>query len=341
MIIIAVISLGAIGAAGAALLYAASKKFEVIEDPRIAQVQEALPGANCGGCGFPGCGGFAMACVKADCLDGLACPVGGASTMTQIASILGLAAGSADPTVAVVRCNGTCSVRPRVNTYDGTKSCLIASSLYGGETNCTYGCLSYGDCVTACDFDAIHINPETGIAEVLEDKCVSCGACVKACPKSIIELRKKGTKSRRVYVRCVNRNKGASARKACTNACIGCGKCQKECPFDAITVENNVAYIDYKKCRLCRKCVAVCPTGAIQELNFPPRKPDVPKPTASVRPVVATPNPAAAEATPKVTPQKPVQTEAKPTPVVAEPAQEQKAENVPNEKNLINERIQC
>ena len=78
MILIAVISLGAIGAIGAVFLYAASKKFEVYEDPRIAQVQEVLPGANCGGCGYPGCGGFATACVKADTLDGLLCPVGGA-----------------------------------------------------------------------------------------------------------------------------------------------------------------------------------------------------------------------------------------------------------------------
>ena len=119
---------------------------------------------------------------------------------------------------------------------------------YGGETNCSFGCLGYGDCVNACAFDAIHINPTTGIAEVDEEKCTSCGACVKACPKSIIELRKKGPKSRRIYVSCVNKDKGAAARKACANACIGCGKCAKECPFEAITVTNNVAYIDYKMC---------------------------------------------------------------------------------------------
>lgn len=272
MILIAIISLGGIGAAGAALLYATSKKFEVYEDPKVTEVQEALPAANCGGCGFPGCAGFANACVNADTLDGLNCPVGGSAVMDKVATILGKELGKADPTVAVVRCSGTCDARPRTNRYDGATSCAIAASLYGGETGCSFGCLGLGDCELSCDFDAIHINPVTKLPEVIEDKCTSCGACVKACPKMIIELRKRGPKSRRIFVSCVNKDKGGVARKSCANACIGCSKCEKECAFDAIKTENNLAYIDPVKCRLCRKCAAVCPTGAIHELNFPPRK---------------------------------------------------------------------
>jgi len=273
MILIAVISLGVIGAVSAIFLFAASKKFEVYEDPRIGQVEEVLPGANCGSCGYPGCSGFAAACVKADSLKNLYCSVGGDETMKNVSSLLGLEASKSDPMIAVVRCNGTCEARPRTSTYEGVKSCAIAAMTYGGETGCSFGCLGLGDCVDACEFDAIHINLKTGIAEVEEDKCVACGACVKACPKSIIELRKKGPKSRRIYVDCVNEDKGAVARKACKNACIGCGKCVKVCPFGAITLKNNRAYIDDNICKLCRKCVAVCPTGAIHELNFPPRKP--------------------------------------------------------------------
>ncbi len=272
MILIAVISLGVIGAIGAIILYLASKKFEVYEDPRIAQVQEILPAANCGGCGYPGCSGFATACVNSESLDGLFCPVGGSEVMGKVAGILGKEASSADATVAVVRCNGTCEARPKINQYDGVKSCAVASSLYGGETGCSFGCHGYGDCVTVCNFDAIFINPVTGIAEVIEDKCTSCGACVKACPKNLIELRKKGPKSRRIFVSCMNKDKGVIAKKACTNACIGCSLCFKECAFDAIKIENNLAYIDHNKCRLCRKCVDVCPTKAIHELNFPPKK---------------------------------------------------------------------
>ena len=269
---IAILLLGIIGAIAAIILFFISKKFEVQEDPRIIQISEILPGANCGGCGYPGCGGFASACVKAESLDGLICPVGGSEITKGIASIMGKDATESAPKIAVIRCNGTCESRPRTNTYDGAKSCAIASSLYSGETGCSFGCLGLGDCVDSCGFDAIHINLTTGLAEVLEDKCVACGACVKACPKSIIELRKKGPKSRRIFVSCANKDKGGVARKACKSACIGCSKCTKECAFEAITVADNIAYIDDAKCRLCRKCVAVCPTGAIQELNFPPRK---------------------------------------------------------------------
>ncbi|MDR1918467.1 MAG: Fe-S cluster domain-containing protein [Tannerellaceae bacterium] len=272
MILIAIITLGGIGIVSSGLLYVASKKFEVYENPLIAQVQDALPAANCGGCGYPGCAGFASACVNAHTLDDLLCPVGGAAVMSQVAVILGKNAGNADPKVAVVRCNGNCEARPRTNQYNGVRNCAVASSLYGGETGCSFGCLGYGDCVTACTFGAIAINPATGLPEVIEDKCTSCGACVKACPKSIIELRKKGPKSRRIFVSCVNKDKGGVARKACSNACIGCSKCEKECPFEAISVAGNLAYIDSQKCRLCRKCTVVCPTHAIHELNFPPRK---------------------------------------------------------------------
>ena len=272
MILIAVISLGGFGVIGAVLLFAASKKFEVYVDPRIPLVQEELPGANCGGCGFPGCSAFAEACVSADSMNGLYCPVGGADIMDKVVAILGKEISASDPTVAVVRCNGTCEARPRLSQYDGVKNCSIASSLYGGDTGCSYGCFGYGDCELSCPFDAIHINPKTLLPEVIEEKCTACGNCVKACPKMIIELRKRGPKSRRIFVSCVNKDKGGAAKKACDNACIGCSKCQKECTFEAITISNNLAYIDHQKCRLCRKCVAACPTKAIREVNFPPRK---------------------------------------------------------------------
>ncbi len=274
-ILSAVIVLGGIALVAAVILYACSKKFAVKEDPRLALVSEALPGANCGGCGFPGCSGMADALVKgadAGSLEGLNCPVGGADVMSKVADLLGMAIANTEPKVAVVRCNGTCELRPRTVIYDGLRTCAAMNTSSAGETGCGYGCLGCGDCVASCQFGAIVMNEETGLPEVDEQKCTSCGACVKACPRHIIELRKRGPKSRRIYVRCVNKDKGAVAKKACMAACIGCGKCTKECKFEAISVEYNVAYIDPEKCRLCRKCEAVCPTGAIVALNFPPRK---------------------------------------------------------------------
>ncbi len=280
VILIAVLVLGGIALVAAVILYVCSKKFAVHEDPRIGQVTAALPGANCGGCGYPGCGGLASALVKAadaGSLEGLLCPVGGAPVMGQIANLLGMAIANTEPKVAVVRCNGTCELRPRIAEYNGLRTCTAMNACGAGETGCGFGCLGCGDCVNACTFGAITMNTETGLPEVDEEKCTSCGACVKACPRHIIELRKKGVKNRRVYVRCVNKDKGAVAKKACNAACIGCGKCEKECKFGAIKVENNLSYIDPNVCRLCRKCVEACPTHAIVAVNFPAPKPHVEK----------------------------------------------------------------
>ena len=273
--LIAVIVLGAIALVAAAVLFVCSKKFAVKEDPRIAQVSAVLPQANCGGCGFPGCSGMADALVKAadgGSLDGLNCPVGGAAVMEQVADLLGMAVANTEPMVAVVRCNGTCENRPKTVEYCGLRTCAAMNACAAGETACGFGCLGCGDCADACQFGAITVNPDTGLPEVNEDLCTACGACAKACPRHIIELRKKGPKGRRVYVSCVNRDKGPAAKKACAVACIGCGKCEKECPFGAITVEGNLSYIDPLKCRSCRKCEKVCPTGAIKAVNFPAPK---------------------------------------------------------------------
>lgn len=275
-ILTAVLVLGLIALISAVVLYVCSKKFAVKEDPRKEQVAALLPQANCGGCGFAGCSGLADALVKgADVgsIDGLMCPVGGKEVMGKVADLLGMAITNTDPMVAVVRCNGSCANRPRTAEYSGLRTCRAMHTCGAGETGCGFGCLGCGDCEAACQFGAIKINPETMLPEVDDELCTSCGACVKACPRHIIELRKKGPKNRRVYVGCVNRDKGPVAMKTCNAACIGCGKCVKECQFGAITVENNVAYIDHNKCRLCRKCVAVCPRQAIVAVNFPAPKP--------------------------------------------------------------------
>ena len=307
---IAIISV--LGAVLAVVLYLVAKKFKVEEDPRIDQVEKVLPGANCGGCGQAGCHAFAQHCVESTDLGSCFCPVGGNDVMQKVADVLGMKVEAKEPMVAVVRCNGSCENRPRTNEYGGYASCRVKAALYSGDTGCSFGCLGCGDCVAACKFDAISMDPQTGLPVVDQEKCTACGACAKACPKGVIELRNKGKRNMRVFVSCINKDKGAVARKACKAACIGCGKCAKVCPFGAITVENNLAYIDFNKCKLCKKCVAECPTGAIHAVNFPviPAKPAAPKPAPAPAPVAA-PAPAAPAPKPAPAPaEKPVPAQA-------------------------------
>ena len=297
VILIAVVVLGLVGLISAVVLFVASKKFAVYEDPRIGQVGEVLPQANCGGCGYPGCSGFAAACVKASesgSLSDLNCAPGGQKVMEQVAAILGLQASAAAPKVAVVRCQGTCDARPHGGEFDGAHPCRIQNMPGMGETQCLYGCLGEGEREHACLCGAITVSPVTSIAEVDESKCTGCGACAKTCPRGIIELRPQGPKGRKVVVLCNNKDKGALATKECKASCIGCGKCVKTCEkFEAITLGTNLAHIDPDKCKMCLKCVEACPRGAIKAFNFPPRKPRTEAPAAP-----------AAEKAPQVEPQK-------------------------------------
>lgn len=278
IVIYSIILLGSLSLVGAIALYFVAKKFRVDEDPRIDAIAGLLPGANCGGCSLKGCRDFATTCVRQGNLNGLYCPVGGNTVMGKIADIIGIAATETKPKIAVLRCNGTCAARPARHVYDGANSCAIIASVASGTRGCSYGCLGCGDCANACKFDAIKIDPVAQLPVVDEEKCTACGACEKMCPRHLIELRDKGPKSRRVWVACSNRDRGATARKECAAACIGCGKCEKTCTFGAISVTDNVAYIAPDKCRLCRKCIAACPTGAIHTNFQPATAPDLHQP---------------------------------------------------------------
>lgn len=273
--VIAVCVLGLIALIASVVLYICSKKFAVEEDGRVARVAALLPQANCGGCGHPGCAGFADALVKASDngnMDGMVCPVGGPAVMDSIAKVLGLSSEGMERRVAIVRCAGDCELRSRISQYDGLRTCAVLNMCGMGELSCGYGCLGCGDCVKACQFGAITINKDTGIAEVDRDKCTGCGACTNACPRHIIELCVSRPADRLIYVACMNKDRGPLAIKSCNASCIGCGKCKKECPADAITIEDNLAHIDSTKCSLCGNCVTACVRHSIHITGDPLKK---------------------------------------------------------------------
>lgn len=257
-IAVATASLAGMGFVFAAILGYASQKFAVEVDPRVILVKEVLPQANCGGCGYPGCDGFANAVVRGEAkVNG--CPVGGSEVAQKVAVIMGIESSTGVKKVAHVICKGTKQVAKDDAFYNGINDCRAANIVLGGEKSCKFGCMGFGTCERLCPFDAIHIN-EFGIAEVDQDNCVACGICIEACPKSVITLVDYG---QRVIVNCNNKEKGPIVKKNCSVACIACGMCEKACKFDAIHVIDNKAVVDYEKCKKCMACVKKCPTKAI------------------------------------------------------------------------------
>ena len=265
-VLIAIAVLGVIAVVFGLILSVAAKVFEVKVDERLPKIQECLAGANCGGCGYPGCAGCAEA-ILAGKAPINACAPAGAEGAAKIAKIMGMEAPTGEKMVAHVLCNGGEASVKNFN-YVGINDCLGAIKVAGGNLACAYGCLGLGNCVKACQFDAIHIN-EKGVAEVDKEKCTNCGACREACPRHlIVEVPYK----QKVIVNCSNKDKGAAAMKVCANSCIGCGLCEKTCKFDAIHVVDGVAKFDYDKCKNCTACAQACPRNAIQPVPTPEEK---------------------------------------------------------------------
>lgn len=263
MIATSAILLGIIGLAAAVILYIAAKKFQVYEDPKIAEIEDLLPGANCGGCGFSGCHAFAVECAQAKTMEGLNCTGVDNEGMKKIAGIVGLTPSASRRMVAVVKCSASCENRDPRNFYDGVKSCAIEASLYQGESDCTYGCLGCGDCVRACPFGAMQMLPGEELPHVDFDKCTGCGKCVSTCPRALCELTPMPEGRPIVWVACANRDRGPVAMKECGVACIGCTKCRKVCPNEAPTISSFLAHIDQDKCTSCGECLKACPRKSI------------------------------------------------------------------------------
>ena len=265
-ILIGIAILGGLGLAFGLILAAASKVFYVETDPRLDQLNECLPGANCGGCGYAGCGGYAEAVLNGEAPIGL-CASGGNECAQAMGEIMGVKVEDVARKVALVRCSGYRKVDSDGNEtgakmkakYEGFKDCVAASKVGGnGPLACKFGCLGFGNCVKACKYGAMSV--VDGVAKVDNSKCTGCMACAAACPRGLIASV---DHDKHVVIACNSMAKGAVTVRGCSQGCIGCGMCVKICPHDAIKVEKNLAVIDYSICTSCGLCAAVCPKKLI------------------------------------------------------------------------------
>ncbi len=262
MIIENITIIGGIALVCSLVLFWASKKFYVYQDPKIDEVENILPAANCGACGFAGCRNFAIQCIKAKDLTDLFCPVGGNQTMADVGKILGISVPEKEKTSAFIKCNGNCKNAPNKINYTGTQICRLVNDIAVGQSGCPDGCIKFGDCIKACPFGALEYD-QYGLPHVDKDKCTSCGKCVAICPRQLFEIRTLNQQKQTVIVKCSNKQKGAIAKKTCQVACIGCMKCTKIC--DGIKIEKNLSYIPetIDAAKYGQALQDTCPTGAI------------------------------------------------------------------------------
>lgn len=268
-----------VGFVSAVILTLAAKFMAVPVDETAAKVREALPGANCGACGYAGCDDYAAA-LAAD-PQGVApnlCTPGGATVAAAIGALLGVDAKAAEPIVASVMCSGLTDLTKKDMEYQGYKTCASVKQFFGGPNSCKYGCIGYGDCVAVCKYDAIDIC--SGVALVNRDNCTGCGMCAKECPQRIIDMIPVMS---RVYVSCTSKDTGKRTKDICEVGCIACKLCEKACKFDAVHVVDNIAKIDPVKCVNCGLCAKACPRDIIHVIP----KPKAAKPIAEIAPEAA------------------------------------------------------
>ncbi len=249
---------GGLGLIAGAVLAFASEKFAVEVDPRVEEIEAALPGVNCGACGHPSCSAAALAIAEGKAPVST-CTAGGEATMLLVAKVMGVEAESSAPKVVKIQCRGDIGIAKVQYEYHGIDDCRAAYILFNGAKACSYGCLALGSCAKACPFDAIEYDFHR-VPYVRYDKCTGCGVCVDVCPRSLIDLY---DATDEVFVMCKSRDKGAQVKKICGVGCIACGICERTCPFDAISVRDGLAVVDHAKCVKCGLCVRACPSNCI------------------------------------------------------------------------------
>lgn len=264
MVLSSILALTGLGFVAAVLLSVASRIFAVKEDPLVEKVTETLPGANCGGCGYAGCEGYAGAVVHDPSIAPNLCVVGGAKVASAIGKLTGKMTTEVEPLCAYRRCDKNAGHVAQRFDYKGIPSCAAAAALHHGSDQCGFSCLGFGDCVKVCLTNALHV--ENFIVEVNEAMCIGCGKCAKVCPRNVLQLIPKRA---RVAITCSTQDKLKAVMDVCKVGCIHCGKCIKTCPAKAISMENDRIQINQKVCleygESCgQACAKACPRGILR-----------------------------------------------------------------------------
>ncbi len=232
---------------------------KIKNDPKTNEILSALPGANCGSCGFSGCIDYAVRLADGKEKNAGLCPVGGKDVADKIGELIGTDTVSFVPMTAVVQCVGNNDCTDKKTVYQGINSCRAASMFFGGDSSCRFGCMGYGDCLNVCEYNAIKIC--NGVAQINPDLCKACKKCLSVCPKNIIEVVPKNNSA---VVLCSNTDKGSETKKVCSVGCLACKLCLKACEAGAISFNGFNAVIDFKKCTGCGKCVDACKLNIIK-----------------------------------------------------------------------------
>lgn len=252
-----ILIVGVIGLLAGVILAVASIVMAVPKDEKAEALEEVLPGANCGACGYSGCPGYAAAMSKGEAQPGL-CSPGGPAVAKKCAEILGAGDVEMEIKAALVRCMGSYDNTTDKMVYDGMEGCNAAMLLAGGSSSCLAGCMGLGDCVRACEYGAVEVC--NGVAKIDPALCKACGKCVSACPKGLIILT---PVKKQAVVRCHNCDKGKAVMDVCKVGCISCTKCVKTCPEGAIAMVDGCAAVDPHKCTGCGQCAEACPRHVI------------------------------------------------------------------------------
>jgi len=268
IVVVALVSLGGLGLILAGILVFAHRKLGVKPNPLEENIRAILPGANCGGCGYPGCDAFAAAVAKGDAPPD-ACPVGGPSLASKIGRIMGVEVGGREPQIAFLLCQGGSDIVAQSADYQGIRTCRAANLIAGGTKACPYGCLGFGDCTEVCTFDAIHMGPN-GLPIVDRSKCTGCGICVRICPKNVLRLI---PISKEIFLACNSFDKGKAVRDVCSKGCHACSICVKMCPYGALEMVSNLPVMDLSKCTDCGICYAKCPVKGSSYIDFKAPRP--------------------------------------------------------------------